>query len=195
MNQTISIGSIIISLLFTYLAQSQEITNPKLNEALLNGESEFYHELAMNINYPRDARNNGVIGLSISNFKVNCDGQISHLNFQTTLGFGIEQEIIEKLQTLTFNWKPCEQRNENEIFSLKIAFGINGLYDPIKTDILVNAMVGDTYVISDQKLQKTLNKAIKKNDFEKAQEILKILLLRYPFDEEYLNVQQQLNNK
>ena len=191
--KTITIAAIIAIVFLSHLARSQDKINANLNESLVYGTKEFYREMGMKLGYPLEARRNGVMGLSVFSFRVDCNNEVVDMNFETILNYGIEEEITRQMQALKVNWKPCNVR-PNERIRIKIAFGINKVYEPEEVEIMVNAM-GDYRVISDKTLRKQLNKAVKKNKAEKAQEYLKILLARYPFNEEYLKLQTQLNVK
>lgn len=172
----------------------QEILNADLNDAMVNGETEFYQELLMNIRFPSEARKNGIMGLSIFSFNVNCKSKITNLKFESTLDYGIEDEIRNQLNTLKFKWKSCGQRGDSVKILVKLAFSINSQYHPKEADVVVNAM-GNFPVIPDKQLMDDLNIALKRNKTEEAKKYLKLLLLRYPFDNEYLKLERQLNQQ
>lgn len=194
MKTVIQLTLIILCVSFTHYSNSQEVRNSKLNDALVSGSEGFYQELSMNIRYPRDARISGLIGLSVFSFKVNCNDEIVDLKFATKLEKGIEVEIARQLQTLSFNWKKCDERSEDQTIEIKIAFGINRNYSPEAADIVVNA-IGDFPVETDEQLIKKLNKAIEKNKYDKAKKPLEALILRYPYNTEYRKISRLLKTK
>lgn len=194
MNLVKSIIFFSICLMLNTKVSAQEILNADLNEAMVNGETEFYQELLMNIRFPSEARKNGIMGLSIFSFNVNCKSEITDLKFKSTLNYGIEDEIRNQLNTLKFNWKPCGQRIDSVKILVKVAFSMNSQYHPKEADVVVNAM-GNFPVIPDKQLMDDLNIALKRNKTEEAKKHLKLLLLRYPYDDEYLKLEQQLNQE
>lgn len=179
---------------FSESANAQSVTNIELDEALVNGEGDFFRPLGQKLQYPAEARGNGIVGLSIFTFKVNCNQEVIDLKFESELDYGIENEITIQLNTLKFNWKLCEQRDNNKLFRLEIGFGINNKYKPESAQLVVNAL-GDFHVVSDKRLMKKLNKSLKKNEMIKVSEYLKSLLLRFPYNQEYLKLQEELNKK
>jgi hypothetical protein len=145
----------------------------------------------MELRYPKAARENGVIGLSILSFKVDCKNTPYDFIFTTKLKHGIEDIIKKTILKTKGNWSSCEKRNKQDRINLKIAFSINSLYEPENTDFVINAF-GQFTVVEDAILIKKMEKAWKKQKYQKARPYLEDLIRRYPFNEEYQKKIQRL---
>lgn len=162
-------------MLFVGSVYSQQVSNTTLENSYLKGEKGFIRHLAMKLRYPKKARENGIIGLSILSFKVDCQNMPYDFVFTTKLKHGIEETIKETIIKTKGNWKSCEKRDKDERINLKIAFSINSLYDPENTDFVINAF-GQFTVVEDNILIKKMEKAWKKQKYQKAKPYLEDLI-------------------
>jgi hypothetical protein len=157
-----------------------------LNANYLNGEVAFCDYLSAKIKYPKKAKMNGVIGLSVFSFSVDCENTPENFIFTTKLGSKIEEEIKKAILSTKGNWKECGKGNSGSRINLKIAFSINFLYSPDEVDCVIDE-VSRFKVLEDAALQKKMEVALKGKDFKKAKNALELLLKRYPFNEGYQN--------
>ncbi len=173
-------------------ANAQVVVNPKLNEALVKGEKSFFQLFSLDIQYPEKARREGIMGLSVLSFEVDCDQNITNIQFHNKLGYGIEEELTRQLTSLSCQWKKCEVRLPETTIDLKLCFSINHVYEAREADIVINAF-GNFKTLSDKTLIRRLNKSLKKNQPETAITNVDLLLMRHPFNPEYKEVKQILD--
>jgi hypothetical protein len=186
---------------FTAFAQ-REITapkNPKIFDKTLNGsyktgEEGFFRYMSLTLRYPAKARTNGVMGLSVFAFKVNCDNKPYSLQFKTKLGFGIEEEIESLIKKTEGHWLPCSERDTVGWINVKVGFTINGLYNPEDSFIVLTAH-GDFPGVSDDTLINDLRKATEKNKTKNMRAALTKLVMRFPYNQEYRTKLNELPNE
>jgi hypothetical protein len=155
-----------------------------LDSMYTDGEPAFFERLSKTLRYPAAARTNGVMGLSAVSFKVDCNNKPHAFIFTTKMGFGIEDELQKTLVKSVDNWIECNKRDTSQRINLKVAFSINKLYRGEYADLVFNAM-GNFPGVSDEQLKKDLEKALEKNQREKAQAALTKLVMRFPYNQEY----------
>lgn len=62
------------------------------------------------LNYPEEARNNGINGTVQISFDVNFDGKLKNFQKLSNLGYGLEDELIRVVQTMP-TWIPATINN------------------------------------------------------------------------------------
>ncbi|UZR96137.1 hypothetical protein [Chondrinema litorale] len=184
-----------ILLSFNSYGQKLEMTN-KVGTFYEEGEQAFWRHMKRYIKYPVKAQEKGIVGISEVNFRINCDNKLESFEILKELGYGIEDELKRLLIDTEGNWLSCENRNENDVYNLSIAFSLKDEYKPREgdCDMVVNAMC-DCKFIEDSVLEKKLDKALSQEKYAKAQEFLTQLINRYPNDEKYQEISNKINSK
>lgn len=91
----------------------------------------FYKYMAHTIRYPREARENGITGIVIIDFKLNDDKKIGKVIVETKLGNGLEDEILRVFQLFVDEKKDI---NPGVFYKLPVIFKLDGLPDPAPLD-------------------------------------------------------------
>ena len=180
----------------TITLSAQEIAYPLIDQNYMKGSSAFFKVIKRNIKYPNEAKEKGIVGLSVATFSVNCEGNVSKVTFSNELGHGVEEETARVLETSNGGWKPCyisEGKTDVKI-DLSIAFGLNGEYQYEKGDVVVIAYT-EAKVLEDEELLDKLDKAIANEKYDKAYKWLKLLMMRYPTNQQYSDMKTALLSK
>jgi TonB family protein len=80
--------------------------------AYKDGEKEMVKFLAANINYPAEAKANGVEGLAVVQFIVETDGTITDVKPVKKLGSGTDEEAVRVIKLMSGNWTPGKQNGK-----------------------------------------------------------------------------------
>ncbi len=166
-----------------------------LNSSFKGGVDAFRLFVTNKLDYPRDARINGTIGTSIFTFGINCDTNVPFdFQFETVMGDNIEKAIIQAIQSTQGNWYGCSSTRSERI-RIKLSFTING-EGPVAKDALavINAMDAGNQALADGKLIDRALKAQRKNKIEKAEKYVNQLIARYPDNNEYRQMLENLRN-
>ncbi len=174
---------------------SQDSLSVVLDNYYTGGNEAFVEYMKDNVSFPEDAKTDGLIGLSVVSFTVDCENTPAGFIFQNQLGYGIESNIQEAIENTEGNWINCDRNDTgSQIISLNIAFDINKHYSHIKEDFKIYAE-GPYEVMTDESLVKFFNNRLKKENYKQAKHYLELLLLRYPFDETYKATLYKVNSK
>ncbi|WP_018480096.1 TonB family protein [Pontibacter roseus] len=76
------------------------------------GEKEMLTFLGSNIQYPKDAVENGLEGLVVVSFVVETDGTISEAKSVKTLGRGTDEEALRVVRLMSGHWNAGRQNGE-----------------------------------------------------------------------------------
>lgn len=89
------------------------------------GEAEMIKFINKNINYPKDALNNGIQGRVIVGFVVNTEGEITDVKIQRSLTTTLDNEAMRVIKLMP-KWKPGMQKGKpvNVHYSLPVTFRI-----------------------------------------------------------------------
>ena len=197
MSFKLQIRSILLSgiMLISGYLFSQDSLSVILDNHYTGGNEAFVKYMKDNVSYPEEAKTNGLIGLSVVSFTVDCENTPGGFIFQNQLGYGIESNIQEAIEGTDGNWINCDRNDTgSQIISLNIAFDINKHYSHIKEDFKIYAE-GPYEVMTDESLVKFFNNRLKKENYKQAKHYLELLLLRYPFDETYKATLYKVNSK
>jgi hypothetical protein len=175
-------------------SEGQRIFDDRLDKSYEDGEKGFVRHVTATLIYPAEARTNGVMGLSVFAFKVDCDNKPYSIQFKTKLGFGIEDEIERTIKKTKGNWLPCSDRDTLGWINFKISFTLNDLYDSPDAFLQISGK-GDFPGVSDETLIKDLNKAIDRNNSEDTRAALTKLVMRFPYNQEYRKKLIELSRK
>jgi protein TonB len=87
------------------------------------GEDALRAYLSKNINYPKQANEQGIAGRVVLNFVVNEDGDITDIKVVRGIGYGCDQEAMRVVNSMP-KWKPGKQNGKavKVSFSLPIMF-------------------------------------------------------------------------
>lgn len=77
----------------------------------IGGMEEFYMFLLINIKYPDEARESGVLGRVLVKFVIEKDGSITNVNIAEGIGSGCDKEAIRVIEKMP-KWTPGEQRGK-----------------------------------------------------------------------------------
>lgn len=179
-----NVSGIALIILSITCSSAQTIFDNGLNNGFRGGEAPFFEFVGKKLHYPAEARTQGVMGLSVFAFKVNCENQPYDFKFKTKLGFGIEEEVEKVVNATSGSWRSCTDRDSVAWINCKIAFTLNDLYKS-KDAFLVLTAHGEFPGVSDDTLISDLEKAIKKDNVEKAMAALTKLVMRFPYNQEY----------
>ncbi len=75
------------------------------------GMDAFYKYVAKNLNYPKQARRQGIEGKIFLQFVIDKDGSITDIKVAKGLGFGLDEEAERVLRECP-KWKPARQRGK-----------------------------------------------------------------------------------
>ncbi len=94
------------------------------------GDSAMYAYLGMNIQYPQEARVNGVEGRVIVGFIVNTKGAIKDIRIVKSLGFGIDEEAIRLIKKMP-KWTPGRIKGKpvNTLLNYPLHLEWNNFFD------------------------------------------------------------------
>lgn len=171
-------------LTFTYIVFSQRKNNESVEKSWITGATPFLQKIGGMLHYPKEARDNGVMGLSSFAFKVDCNNKPHSFTFKTKLGFDIEKELERTISKVSSGWLDCSKRDSTTWINVKIAFSINHLYDSKDADIVLDAN-GSFPGVSDEQLIQDLEDAMKKGNKEKARAAVTKLVMRFPYNQDY----------
>jgi len=163
------------------------------------GKKAFFSTFFQNINYPLDARLNGVMGQLQTKLTIREDGSIDRIEFLNELGYGIESEVKRVLLLTDKKWKTSE---EERTLDFTIAFQL-GEDKVIEADLKVVAMGSprpSSYfsagpLKTNKQLEKSAKKLIKKQKYKEAMEVCEELLIRTPDSEKYKTIQKEIKAK
>ena len=173
---------------------AQKIFDEGIDKSFKGGEEAFARYLGAHLQYPAEARANGIMGLCVVAFKVGCGNKPNDFLFKTKLDFGIEDEVRRMISSTEDQWLACGQRDTLRWMNFKIAFTINGLYKSPDAFLVLTAK-GHVSGVSDERLIKDLEWAVEKDNTTKAREILTLLVMRFPYNQEYRKSLIELSKK
>ena len=107
-----------------YFNSSSCANNRNYEEVRKCSEKALLEFMYSNINYPNEARENGIEGIVVVNFTVEKDGSISNVNLVRDIGKGCGSEVIRVLQMTNNKWIPASKNGEpiSHIMNLPIRF-------------------------------------------------------------------------
>lgn len=90
------------------------------------GEEKMREFLSKNLQYPPNARENGIEGRVVLKFAVGTDGKISQIEALTKKGWGLEEEAIRVVKMMP-PWKAGKQNGKavNVWFNLPVSFKLD----------------------------------------------------------------------
>lgn len=92
----------------------------------IGGMQTFYNAIMREIQYPKDARKNGVQGRVFIEFVINADGTLSDFKVIKGIGGGCDEEALRLMSEVAkkVKWKPGTQRGKNvrQRYTLPIVF-------------------------------------------------------------------------
>jgi len=96
----------------------------KTDASPIQGMKKFLKWLKGEIQYPEEAKNQGIEGTVMVEFTVNADGTLSNFNIIQSLGYGCDEEAIRVLKTSL--WNPAVQGNQmtSSIVQVPVEFKI-----------------------------------------------------------------------
>ena len=100
---------------------AQKIHDVGINNSFKGGEEVFVSFLYKQLDYPEEATKNGIMGLCVLAFKVDCQNRPVAFEFKTQVGFGIEEEVRRVINLTESLWLPCAERDSLGWMNFKIA--------------------------------------------------------------------------
>jgi len=140
-----------------------------------------------NIVYPSEAVFNGVDGLLVFSFKIDCNDKPYDIVYQTNLGSGIEETVESVLRKTKGEWINCNDLPQDYIMTLKLTFSINSVYmpNPDEVDFSFNIDRENLHILTDQELIDEINSLNEMRKFKLSRKYIIKLINRYPYDEDY----------
>ena len=194
MNVNLQIKGVLLLglMLMSNLLFSQDSLSVQPDNYYTGGNEAFIKYMKDNVPYPEIAKSNGLIGLSVVSFKIDCENAPFGFIFHTELGYGIEKNIQNAIENTEGNWVNC---GDNEkLIRLHIAFDINKHYSHEKEDFTIY-VEGPYEVMTDESVVRYFNNRLKKENYKQAKYYLELLLIRYPFSEDYKSTLYKINSK
>jgi TonB family protein len=94
------------------LDTSEEIfTVVEDNPSFPGGVEAMYAYIGKNLNYPKEAKENGIQGRVVVQFVVNLDGSITEVKVLKDIGGGCGDEAVRVVKAMP-NWKPGTQKGK-----------------------------------------------------------------------------------
>ncbi len=89
-------------------------------------QKKLFEYIFKNINYPKEAKEQGLEGMVVSQFVINADGQVKDIKIIKELGGGCDEEVIRIIGAMP-KWIPGkkEGKNVNVQFKLPIKFKLD----------------------------------------------------------------------
>ena len=166
-----------------------------LNANYEGGSKAFAKTIMMAINYPLEARENGITGELKARLYLDKEGKIQKMEYLNKLGYGIEEEVTQVVHLTEGKWTASETER---IFDFSIAF----LFEEKKNmeaDLIVIAHGSPSHTYNppvfespyngtfktNKQLEKAYIRQIKKPNFKQAKAICEELLIRVPDSDKY----------
>lgn len=162
-----------------------------LDQLYVGGKFAFNRKVASYISYPEEAEQQGIIGLSMVSFKVNCEGVPYNFHFKNKLGNGIEDATQDAILSTAGNWADCNNRDSERVVNLTFGYSINSLLNTETADFVFVVYDG-VKIKTDKQLETEFKKFSKKGDYKKAKSAIEILVSRYPNNKEYSNQKKEI---
>ena len=212
-NLITNLGIFAVFTLSSFIISPNDISD--LNEISNDDETSFYYVLdnrfqggsdafielfKENIRYPQEAFDNCRVGLSKIKLSISKDGKLEDFKFTNKLGMGIEEKLSHFLESTKNDWKAWARDSEME---LTIGFSLitkSDSYYP-DADLLVleksafKFATNNEYCDSDAKVEKKVNKYIKRKKYDKALSFAEELVRRHPDNQEFKDKLVLINNK
>ncbi len=185
----------ILTILFLQVGTAQNSLNLSVDNYFKTGKAGLDTFMSKTIVYPPDAKFNSIAGLSIVTFKIDCSNEPLDIEFETKIGYGIEEAVEEALSLTKGSWINCNEASKDGRIKIKIAFSINNVFLPADADSYVNIMEEGNLILDDRALAEKINDQVKKDKYAKAKKLLELLMLRYPYNEDYIKLMHQLEGK
>lgn len=82
--------------------------------------------IANNLQYPREAQENGIEGTVRVKFMVELDGSISNIEIVSKLGYGLDEEVIRVIKRMP-KWAPAKADSKpvKSYFTMPVSFKVN----------------------------------------------------------------------
>lgn len=190
---------LIFSILFStsLFTQAQEVppkvprdsTNAFLNAHYGGGTRGFLENVYKNINYPLASRNNCNSGILIAKLTFGQNGQITNLTFYNPLDDDLEEEVTRIINLTAKGWK-SSVAGKSFIISFSFLVGVREKLDGY-INVTAEVLNSDGCETTKQ-LQRKLNRAVKKEKYEKALTYCIEILRRNPWSEEHIKLYKEL---
>jgi len=185
----------VLTLFLMHIGTAQNAPNLPVESYFKTGKAGLDTFMSKTIVYPPDAKFNSIAGLSTVSFKIDCSNVPYDIQFETKIGYGIEDAVIEALSLTKGSWINCNDASRDGRIKIKIAFSINNAFLPADADSYVNIMEEGNLIMDDRALAEKINDQVKKEKYAKAKKLLDLLMLRYPYNEDYIKLMHQLEGK
>ncbi|MBC5995034.1 TonB family protein [Pontibacter cellulosilyticus] len=151
--------------------------------AFKGGASEMMKYLASNIQYPSDAKNNGVEGLVVVQFIVEKDGSISEVHTVKKLGHGTDEEAIRVVKSMSGQWTAGRQNGQlvRVNYTMPIRFTLTEA-ERTATASIANKM--PQYKGGQEAMLKTMSSYLKLPDEAKQENVDARVMVRFYVDQE-----------
>jgi protein TonB len=213
--QLSTISSALVGVLFIFQAgiaicQPAEHVNQPIDtltaipeDRFKEGAQGFARYLMRNIKYPEAARGKGIVGTSLSSFKITPGGTIAEVAIINSLGGAIDREVTRVLQSTRKLWLPTGNTSSgNEIVMiLPIKFSLssgdfyrdqpNGL--SLLDEVVVVGYGATVQIKDDQEYVARSNEFMQGNQYEKALDNLSELIRRNPYNGNLYRVRAKAN--
>lgn len=180
-----------INKVYSKTSNCDSLYTEKMNKRYSNGKDGFLKDIAKEINCPKKARENCIVGYSILNFRIDAQGLIKDIEFVNQMGFGIDEEVIRSLNSTSGKWL---EAGEDTKFQLPILFllsnkkiGKYGCESLIVISAYSSANSNCKEILSDDELLKKAEKleSSKKKNSKQLLKAYEDLARRFPFDKSY----------
>lgn len=139
-NVIASVCACILLMAYSLTAKSQESTvnvqsllkeNNRIIKTMLDyrykgGSGAFERDFFLHVDYNKISRENCILGTTIMQFSVHCDGSLGEFNIINPLNDYISSQLHKFFLMTKGNWNEC-QNSDYEYFEIPILFTIEGL--------------------------------------------------------------------
>lgn len=103
----LSIVFLLLGFIANYAMASTEPVTPVVQKAVFpGGYDSLSRHIAHHLDYPRDARENGIEGEVMVSFDIATDGTVTNIKVIKGLGFGCNQAAVKAVTNMP-DWEPA----------------------------------------------------------------------------------------
>lgn len=161
-----------------------------LNYRYKGGYYSFERKFTKNVEYPEMALYNCAMGVALVKVEIDCEGNIADVRIKTPLGYGIDQQISEFINSTEGEWNKCKDDKYTK-FELPIQFLVEGVETNTGDALLVKEGKAKGMLCNpDEFYIKRINKYFEKKKWKRVIPYLDLMIRRDPYNTEYFEMKK-----